>query len=59
MRERERGRGTECEQGRVRERERETQNLEQAPGFELSAQSLTRGSNPPTGRSLPELKSDV
>ena len=27
------------------ERERETQNLKQAPGSELSAQSLTRGSN--------------
>ena len=28
------------------QRERETQNLKQAPGSELSAQSLTRGSNP-------------
>ena len=27
------------------EREMETQNPKQAPGFELSAQSLTRGSN--------------
>ena len=27
------------------QRERETQNLKQAPGSELSAQSLTRGSN--------------
>ena len=29
----------------------ETQNLEQAPGSELSAQSLTWGSNPQTVRS--------
>ena len=35
---------TEHEQRKV-ERERETQNPEQAPGSELSAQSLTRGSN--------------
>uniref|UniRef100_A0ABI7X7S5 Conserved oligomeric Golgi complex subunit 5 N-terminal domain-containing protein n=1 Tax=Felis catus TaxID=9685 RepID=A0ABI7X7S5_FELCA len=40
---------TEHEQGRVRERE--TQNLKQAPGSELSAQSLTRGSNSRTTRS--------
>ena len=33
------------------QRERETQNPKQAPGSELSAQSLTRGSNPPTVRS--------
>ena len=32
---------TEHEQGRVRERE--TQNMKQAPGSELSAQSPTRG----------------
>ena len=31
--------------------ERETQNLKQAPGSELSAQSPTRGSNPRTARS--------
>ena len=40
---------TEHEQGRGRERE--TQNLKQAPGSELSAQSLTRGSNSRTVRS--------
>ena len=33
------------------ERERETQNLKQAPGTELSAQSLTQDSNPGTVRS--------
>ena len=33
------------------EREREAQNPKQAPGSELSAQSLTRGSNPLTVRS--------
>ena len=47
----ERDRQTEYEQGRGRERERETQNLKQAPGPELSAQSPTRGSNPRTTRS--------
>ena len=31
--------------------ERETQNLKPAPGFELSAQSSMRGSNPQTVRS--------
>ena len=41
---RERDREREHEQGRA-ERERETQNLKQAPGSELSAQSLTWGSN--------------
>ena len=39
------------------QRERETQNPKQAPGFELSAQSLTRGSNSQTARSGPEPKS--
>ena len=39
------------------ERERETQNPEQAPGSELSAQSPMQGSNPRTARSWPELKS--
>ena len=39
-REREGERETEHEQRRGRERERETQNLKQAPGSELSAQSL-------------------
>ena len=34
-----------------RERGRETQNLKQAPGSELSAQSLTQGSNSRTVRS--------
>ena len=33
------------------ERERETQNLKQAPGSELAAQSPTWGSNPQTARS--------
>ena len=46
-----RERETEHEQGRSRERERETQNLKQAPGSELSAQSLTWGSNSQTVRS--------
>ena len=41
------------------QRERETQNLKQAPGSELSAQSLTRGSNSQTVRSWPEPKSDA
>ena len=40
-------------------RERETQNLKQAPGSELSAQSPMRGLNPQTTRSWPELKSDT
>ena len=40
---------TEHEQGRVRDRE--TQNLKQAPGSELPAQSLTQGSNSQTVRS--------
>ena len=43
----ERGRETEHEWGRGRE-ERETQNPEQSPGSELSAQSPMRGSNPRT-----------
>ena len=42
-------RETEHEQGRGRERA--TQNLKQAPGSELSAQSPTRGSNSRTMRS--------
>ena len=41
------------------QRERETQNLKQARGFELSAQSPTRGSNSQTARSWPEPKSDA
>ena len=40
------------------ERERETQNPKQAPGSELSVQSLMRGSNSQAGRSRPELKSE-
>ena len=36
---------------RERKKERETQNLKQAPGSELSAGSLTQGSNPQTMRS--------
>ena len=39
------------------QREREAQNLKQAPGSELSAQSLTRGLNSQTVRSWPESKS--
>ena len=50
-------RETEHEWGRVRERE--TQNLKQAPGSELSAQSLAWGSNSWTARSWPEPKSDA
>ena len=46
---------TEHEWGRV-ERERETQNQKQAPGSELSAQSLMQGSNSKTMRSGPEPK---
>ena len=41
------------------ERERETQNPKQAPGSELSAQSLTRGLNSRTARSWPEPKLDA
>ena len=41
---------TECERGEG-QRERETQNLKQAPGSELSAQSPTRGLNSQTVRS--------
>ena len=50
-RERRQGRGTEKEREREREGQRETQNLKQAPGSELSAQSLMWGSNPQTVRS--------
>ena len=39
------------------QREGETQNLKQAPGSEVSAQSLTRSSNSRSVRSWPELKS--
>ena len=41
------------------QRERETQNPKQAPGSELSAQSLTRGSNSRAVRSWPEPESDA
>ena len=54
MRERER----EKEQGRG-QRERETQNLKQAPGSELSAQSTMWGSIPQIVISSPEPKSDA
>ena len=47
----EEGRGSEREREKQRERERERQNPKQAPGSELSAQSLMRGSNPRTVRS--------
>ena len=43
MRERERERER-ASTSREEQRERETQNLKQAPGSELSAQSLTQGS---------------
>ena len=42
-----------------RGREKETQNLKQITGSEVSAQSPTWGSNPQTGRSRPEPKSDA
>ena len=41
------------------QRKRETQNLKQAPGSELSAQSWMQGSNSQTARSWPEPKSDA
>ena len=41
------------------QRERETQNIKQAPGSELSAQSLTQGLNPRTVRSQPEPRPDT
>ena len=45
--------------GEGAERERETQNSKQAPGSELSAQSLMWGSNSQTVRLGPELKLDA
>ena len=55
MRERQRQKETETERQSTSrggaERERETQNPKQAPGSELSAQSLIRGSNLRTVRS--------
>ena len=53
----ERERQTDIELGRVRERK--TENLKQAPGSKLSAQSLMQGSNSRTVRSRPEPKSDA
>ena len=50
-------REAECEQGRGRERE--AQNLKQAPGSELSAESLMWGLNPRIARSCPEPKLDA
>ena len=47
-RERERERKRDSVNRGQAERERETQNLKQASGSELSAQSLTRGSNSQT-----------
>ena len=41
------------------QREEETQNPKQAPGSELSAQSLRQGSNSQTARSWPEPKWDA
>ena len=50
-RERERDRQTDRTQVQEGQREKETQNPKQAPGSELSTQSLTRGLNPRTARS--------
>ena len=53
MREREREKGREGEGEKMSqggEREKETQNPKQAPGSELSAQSLTQGWNSRTMR---------
>ena len=41
------------------QKERETQNLKQAQGSELSAQSLMQGSKSQTVRLRPELKLDA
>ena len=41
------------------QRVRETQNLKQAAGFELPAQSLTRGPNPQTVKSWPQQQADT
>ena len=51
MRERERERQRQSMSRGGAKRERETQNLKQAPGSELSAQSPMWGMNPPTMRS--------
>ena len=47
------------EQAGEGQRERETQNLNQAPGSELSVQSLMQGSNSQAVRSWPEPMSDA
>ena len=47
------------EEGKEGQTEKETQNPKQAPGFELSAQSLMWGSNSQTMKSRPEPKSDA
>ena len=52
-------RDKETESEQVRGRERETQNPRQAPGSELSAQSLKWGSNSQATRSRPAPKSDA
>ena len=44
---------------REKQRERDMQNLKQAPGSKLSAQSLTRDSNSRNGRSCSEPKPDT
>ena len=46
-----RGGGRGVGEAEGRQRERETQNREQAPGSELSAESPMRGSNSQTARS--------
>ena len=51
VRERERERESTRAEASEGQRERETQNLKQAPGSELSAQSPTWGSNSWTARS--------
>ena len=56
---RERERERQSMRGGGAERERETQNLKQALGPELSAQTLMRGSNSQTVRSSSEPKSVV
>ena len=58
-RERERERGRDKAWVEEGKRERETQNVKQALGSELLAQSLTQGSNSGTLRSWPESKLDT
>ena len=59
MRQRERQIQRDRVQAGEAQRERETQNPEQAPGSELSAQSLMQGLNLQIMRSRPEPKSDA